>query len=208
MLTKWQGKALKIYKEWQLRMIWTWRLTPASSTTYYTILNSFIMVVCYPVGRSINSDFFVNSFITVLHENIFSVVLWSPNSNWTKKILIDNQYKTFTNQSESDIVPAGCLKRVPGVALDVNLRNETTLHLRSWRVSPVLVDTCRSKCSKVLRFHGDHLETSRCRTKAPPPPREGMTGQLECSVNLITFSHQMYGDDSYLMLTSNVASIK
>ena len=38
LLTKWQSKALKLYKEWQLQMIWTYRLMHASSTTYYIIL--------------------------------------------------------------------------------------------------------------------------------------------------------------------------
>ena len=38
LLTKWQSKELKLYKEWQLQMIWTYRLTSASSSIYYTIL--------------------------------------------------------------------------------------------------------------------------------------------------------------------------
>ena len=39
---------------------------------------------------------------------IFLVLLWTENSDWTlEKILIDNHYKLFTNQSEVSALPAG-----------------------------------------------------------------------------------------------------
>ena len=44
-----------------------------------------------PVGRSINSDWCVNSFIMIIYENFFLVVHWTPNSDWTVKIISHRQ---------------------------------------------------------------------------------------------------------------------
>ena len=38
LLTKWQSEALKLYNEWQLQMIWTYRLTPRVQYNLYTKL--------------------------------------------------------------------------------------------------------------------------------------------------------------------------
>ena len=42
------------------------------------------LVTTTPCRRSIDSDWFVNSFIVVVYEII---ILWTPNSDWIKKIL-------------------------------------------------------------------------------------------------------------------------
>ena len=49
----------------------------------------------HPVGRSLFSDWFVNSFTLVVYEKIFLFVLWTEKF-WQKKcFLIDNHYKSI-----------------------------------------------------------------------------------------------------------------
>ena len=66
----------------------------------------------HPVGRSSNSDWFVNSFIMVVYEKIFSRSLGHQIMTELKKSFSQTTIiKLFRNQSELKDLPTGCVSK-------------------------------------------------------------------------------------------------
>ena len=68
----------------------------------------------HPDGRLSNSDWFANSFIMVVCEEIFRSLLGHKILIELKKIM-----NRFTNHSELDILPAGCKCQYGGYFADL-----------------------------------------------------------------------------------------
>ena len=88
-----------------------WKSPSAGITTgtekfYLPVASHFslmeFLVLQHPAGRSLRSDWSINSFIMVVYENCFLVMLWAENSDWTFLIIL------FSN---SGIIHRSCCHR-------------------------------------------------------------------------------------------------
>ena len=81
----------------------------------------------HPAGRGLTSDWFRNSFIMVVYEkNTFSRALAENFHSALKTILIDNHYKTI---SEQECIPVGC---VPSTAVAISWGGGRSASVHAW----------------------------------------------------------------------------
>ena len=132
--------------------------SPLSGQPYSCLGEAYVLhwtldqsVQGWPVSRRNTSDWSVNSFLMTVYENIFSVVLWTGNSDLTSHILLNNHYKTIYEPVRNDCsLTAGCKEQMTSVKetlVSLFTNNVYTKNI-SWLASQLLPFRLISKLSR------------------------------------------------------------